>query len=77
MLIAPPDVSGCVTLPYSPSLRAEGMPLLNSLILNMSALVCRSVSTFGAEINRSDVIGVRRGVVVRIAVVVRIRGIRS
>lgn len=39
--------------------------------------MCRSVSTLGAEYNRGDVIGVGRGVIVRVAVVVRIRGIRS
>jgi hypothetical protein len=58
-------------------IKAEGLPLLNSLNLIVSALVFRSVSTHGAEFNRSDVIGIRRSVIVRVAVVVRIGGIRS
>ena len=57
---------------------AEGSSLLDPLLsVRMSSLVCGLNWTMCVEINRSDVIGIRRSVIVRVAVVVRISGIRS
>ena len=72
MLIAPSDVSGCVTLLIYRRIFIRGRSTSPYPLNILWASVCSSV-----RVNRSDIIGIRSSVIVRVTVVVRISGIGS